>query len=75
MPAVRERRELPDGYAFLIDATALMLPEAAEWIDMERRCCPFLTIQLEAPGGGEDFWLRLRGPAGTKAILAAQPGL
>jgi hypothetical protein len=72
MAAVRERRELTDGYAFLIAASAVTLPEAAEWVDMERRCCPFLTIQLETPGGEDDWWLRLSGPAGAKAFLAAE---
>ena len=72
LSAVRERRELPSGYAFLIDATAITLPEAAEWMDMERRCCPFLTLQLETSGNEENCWLSLSGPAGVKAFLAAE---
>ena len=72
LSAVRERRELTGGYEFLIDGTMITLPEAAEWIDMERRCCPFLTLQLEASGEEEKWWLRLSGPAGVKVFLAAE---
>lgn len=75
LSAVRERRELLDGYAFLIDAAAVSLPEAAEWVAMERRCCSFLTLQLEASGGEQNWWLRLSGPAGVKDFLAAELAL
>jgi hypothetical protein len=48
--ATRDRRELPDGYAFKLDSKAVSVPEVAEWISMERLCCPFLTLQLSASG-------------------------
>lgn len=72
MAATRERRELPDGYAFRIAASDIALSEAAEWMEMERQCCPFLTIQLEVSGAAADWWLRLSGPPGAKAVLAAE---
>ena len=75
LSAVRERHELPSGYAFQIDARIISLPEAAEWIDMERRCCPFLTLEMEVSGVQSDWWLRLSGPSGVKAFLAAELAL
>ncbi len=50
----------------------ISLPEAAEWIDMERRCCPFLTLEMEVSGLQSDWWLRLSGPSGVKPLLAAE---
>ena len=65
--AVRNRTELSDGYAFDLD-TSISLPEVAEWIAMERLCCPFLAFRLDLhPGGATE--LTLRGPEGAKAIL------
>jgi hypothetical protein len=66
--AVQDRRELSDGYSYNLDTKKITLPEVAEWITMERRCCPFLTFQLDVNGSG-DSELTLRGPAGAKAIL------
>jgi hypothetical protein len=66
--AVQDRRELPDGYAYKLDTKKITLPEVAEWITMERLCCPFLTFQLDVKGSG-DSQLTLRGPAGAKSIL------
>jgi hypothetical protein len=65
--AMRDRRELPDGYDYLLDSAKITLPEVSEWIDMERLCCPFLIFQLE--GAGEDSGLTMRGPDGVKATL------
>src|SRR5579884_1832381 len=48
--AIRTRSEIADGYAFKLDNKSVTLPEAAEWIGMERLCCPFLTLQLSAAG-------------------------
>jgi hypothetical protein len=65
--AVRNRTELADGYTFDLDAS-ITLPEVAEWIAMERLCCPFLTFLLDvSPGGAAQ--LTLCGPRGVKAIL------
>ena len=66
--AVTDRNELTDGYAYKLDAKKITLPEVAEWITMERLCCPFLTFQLDVKGNG-DSQLTLRGPVGAKAIL------
>lgn len=70
--AVRDRTEISDGYAFKLDSKSITLPEAAEWIAMERLCCPFLTLQLSASGNQAHWVLTLTGPAGVKALLEAE---
>jgi hypothetical protein len=67
--AVKDRRELRDGFAFRLNDTAVVLQELAEWVTMERRCCPFLSFRIETSGTERDFWLTLRGPAGVKPFL------
>lgn len=67
--AVRSHQELADGYALTLSEEAITLPELAEWIGMERLCCPFLTFHLELRSGVCEMQLSLRGPEGVKVIL------
>jgi len=66
--AVIRQSEVPDGYTYLLDSKKASLPEVAQWITMERLCCPFLTFRLDVERNG-DTSLTLRGPEGVKAIL------
>jgi hypothetical protein len=66
--AIREKTDLSDGYTYRLDAEAITQQEVAEWISLEKRCCPFLTFELEAAQ------LTLRGPAGAKEILKGSAG-
>jgi hypothetical protein len=68
--AIQDRREIADGYVFKVDSKTLTLPEAAEWVSMERLCCPFLTLQLTASGNQSDWLLTLTGPEGVKPLIA-----
>ena len=70
--AIRERREISNGYAFRLDDKGITLPETAEWIGMERQCCPFLTLQISASGNQPHWLLTLTGPEGVKALLDAE---
>jgi hypothetical protein len=70
--AVRNRRAISDGYVFKLDSKTVSLPETAEWIGMERLCCPFLTLQLSAFGDRTDCILTLTGPEGVKPFLDAE---
>lgn len=65
-----ERRELPDGLAFSFAAEAF--PEAARFVDNERRCCPFLAFTLELRPDSGPLTLRLTGPDGIREFLAAE---
>ncbi|MGH9631431.1 MAG: hypothetical protein ACRD7E_24265 [Bryobacteraceae bacterium] len=62
--AVRNRSEIANGYTFKLDSKAVTLPEAAEWISMERLCCPFLTLQLSVSANQPHWILTLTGPEG-----------
>jgi hypothetical protein len=65
--SIWDRIDVPDGYCYRLDLSAIALSELAEWITMERLCCPFLTFQLDVQSS--DTLLTLRGPEGAKAIL------
>ncbi len=65
---VLERRELPDGYGYRVPPESL--PQLAEWITLESKCCPFFDFQLELgrqPGGS--LWFRLTGGEGVKEFV------
>ena len=71
--AAEDTRELPDGYAFRMPAASWM--KAAEWVSLERRCCPFFTFALEQTRDEGPVWLRITGPDGVKAFLREELGL
>lgn len=68
---MRDRSEISNGYWFRLDSRKITLPEAAEWISMERMCCPFLTLQLAASGTEAHWVLTLTGIEGVKPLLDA----
>ena len=70
--AIRDRTELPDGFKFRLNGSTISLPEIAEWMTMERLCCPFLTLQLAVSGNQTDWWLKLTGSEGVKPLLQAE---
>jgi hypothetical protein len=67
---VQDKRELSKGYEFRLDDSAKTFTETAEWITLERRCCPFFEFTLtwtEARGSV----LRIEGPKGAKEMIRA----
>jgi hypothetical protein len=70
--AIRGRSEGRGGYTLKLNGKAISFPEVADWISMERLCCPFLTFQLSASGNQSDWALKLTGPRGVKALLEAE---
>ncbi len=67
--AVRKRTEVREGYEFMLDSRAVELVEIAEWISLERLCCPFLTLEISTSGKQSPWLLRLTGPAGVKPLI------
>jgi hypothetical protein len=65
--SIRGTEELPDGFVYLVDG-AMKSEEVAEWVELEKLCCPFLSFDV---GEGR---MAIRGPAGAKAILRAEFG-
>ncbi len=70
--AIRGRRELRDGFEFRLNGSTISLSDLAEWMTMERLCCPFLTFQLSVSGNQADWWLKLTGAEGVKPLLQAE---
>ena len=66
--SVEERRELPDGYAFRL-ASAVSMASAAEWMDLESKCCPFFDFHLEREREHGAVWMRLTGRQGVKQFI------
>jgi hypothetical protein len=73
--AVQETRDLPDGYAFRFAADPALCLTAAEFMTLERLCCPFFAFALELEGEGGPLWLRITGREGVKQFLRAELGL
>jgi hypothetical protein len=67
--AVTEIRDLPDGYAFRLADEPDTLIKAAEFISLEKLCCPFLGFVIEVESEGGPVWLRLTGREGVKAFI------
>ena len=64
-------RELKDGYEFRFPADTKTITMLAEWIEQERRCCPFFDITLRIEPEGGPVWMRLTGREGTKQFIEA----
>ena len=73
--ATQEICELPDGYAFRFPAEPTLCLMVAEFMTLERLCCPFFTFALELQHQGGPMWLRLTGRDGVKQFLQAELGI
>ena len=67
--ARRKITETPDGYEFRLDASAVSLPDLANWAVMEAKCCPFFDFHLNLENQGSALHLRLSGPEGVKPFI------
>ncbi|HEX3597881.1 MAG TPA: hypothetical protein VHU80_22385 [Polyangiaceae bacterium] len=68
--------EIEEGFVLRFATEPAVLGAVAEWIALERLCCPFLDFILEVPAAREFATVRITGPEGTKAVLRegmAQP--
>jgi hypothetical protein len=67
----QEVRELPDGYALRFAGDDAHAARLLALITEERACCPFFTFALIFEPAQGPIWLHLRGPDGTKEVVAA----
>lgn len=72
--AVEAVRELPYGYAFRLLKEADVLVRVAEFISLERLCCPFFRFDLGGEAEGGPLWLSLTGREGAEAFIRAEVG-
>jgi hypothetical protein len=67
-------RDLPDGFSLSFPPDAALFLQLAEWISLERRCCPFLEFGLEWKLD-DSVSVRLTGQPGVKEVIAAEMGI
>lgn len=67
---VQAVNELVDGYEFHFRAEMLHL--FAQFVDGERRCCPFFTFTITVPPASEIMTLQITGNLQAKALLAQE---
>jgi hypothetical protein len=65
--------EAPDGLTFRFDSDSQTILQVAEFITLERLCCPFLYFSLEVEPDGGPLWLRLKGGEGDKSLSGLIP--
>jgi hypothetical protein len=66
-----EIQELPDGYAARLDPDLTVVEGALGWLLLERRCCPFLRLELCFEPSAGPVWFRFLGGPGVKEFLTA----
>ncbi len=73
--AAQQIQELADGYALRFPSESALCLAVAEFITLERLCCPFLNFALELQGEGGPLWLRMTGRQGVKEFLETELGI
>jgi hypothetical protein len=73
--SVKQIEELPNGYAFSWPAEADTILKAAEFITLERLCCPFFDFALEIKREDGPLRLTLTGREGVKQFMLDELGL
>jgi len=72
MGSLRNTRELPNGYAFELDAAHFPIKDLATWVDFEHRCCPFFDFHIEWRRENGPVRLQLTGREGVKDFIRAE---
>ncbi|HEY2665061.1 MAG TPA: hypothetical protein VGI47_12020 [Candidatus Binataceae bacterium] len=67
--------DLPDGYAFRYPADSSILMKIAQFVSIERLCCPFFTFTIEVEPANTSMSLRLTGGDGVKRFIAGELGI
>jgi|SRR6266851_330802 len=67
--SVRQVKELQNGYALRLSTDSSMLKTVAQFIEMERLCCPFMKFVVEVGEEHGPLWVRITGRKGTKEFI------
>ena len=65
---IEQIEELSDGYRVRLDGPDVVV-KTAEFIALEKLCCPFLNFDLEVQAESGLVWLKLTGREGVKAFI------
>ncbi len=74
-PTVIQFKELPDGFAAQLPDEPATMMRAAEFMTLERLCCPCLTLALEAEREQGPLWLKITGRDGAKPFIRSEFGM
>jgi len=66
---IQDTRELPDGYEFRFADEPSVLKRLADFVSLEKLCCPFLRFEIEVEAESGPVWLRLTGREGVKEFI------
>jgi len=66
---IQETRELSNGYEFRFADESEVLKRLAEFVSLEKLCCPFLRFEIEVEAESGPVWLRLTGREGVKEFI------
>ena len=72
---LEEIRELADGYEFRLADDSSVITIAAEFISIEKLCCPFLNFGLEIKAEGGPVWFLCCLCSGNKCICLSSSRL
>ena len=61
--------ELPDGYAYVFPASSEVLAQLSRAVDMESRCCRFLTFRIIVQSGSQHIRLEVVGGSQAKSVI------
>lgn len=61
---------LPFGYAYHFAPTSEVLAQIVSLVDLERKCCPFLTFKIIVAADNQPILLEVTGPPEAKPITA-----
>src|SRR5215208_6922902 len=66
---IEETRELLNGYEFRFADELNVLERLADFVSLEKLCCPFLNFVIEVEQESGPVWLRLTGREGVKEFI------
>ncbi len=66
---------LPLGYAYRFEPTSQVLTFLAQWVDLERQCCPFLIFRIVVEADRQPICLEITGTTEAKPLIANYFGL
>ena len=72
--AVEEKRALPNGFAFRLAPGKITGEQLVEWIDLEKKCCPFFGFEIHWEKENGPLFLHLTGDDGVKAFIELELG-
>jgi hypothetical protein len=66
--------EASNGYRMRFQNDGETIINVAEFVTLERLCCPFLRFTIDIAPGGRAVWLFMTGAEGAKEVLAQEMG-